>query len=106
MLLKDVKLLVLSLADSYVGPCLNRVQLPQVAPLRFHSLFWQHFITGLFCSLIWLHPQAKRDHLSRDSEPVAAADVRVDLEAHVVRHIILAHIHQRIQSILHPENFS
>ena len=50
--------------------------------------------------------QANRGYLGSDGEPVAAADVRVDLEAHVVRHVILPHVYQRIQSILHQATSS
>jgi hypothetical protein len=31
---------------------------------------------------------------------VAAAHAAVDLEAHVVRHVELAHVHQRVQRVL------
>lgn len=39
-------------------------------------------------------------HLGSDSKPVAAADVGVNLEAHVVGDIVLPHVHQRIQGVL------
>lgn len=39
-------------------------------------------------------------HLCSHCEPVAAADVSVNLEAHVVGHIVLPHIHQSIQRVL------
>lgn len=98
---------ILGLADCYMGPCLKRVRSPQVAPKivsgHVYGRIVLHHITGRFHSLVWLHTQATRAHLGGDGEPVAAADVRVDLEAHVVRHVVLPHIHQRIQSILHQE---
>jgi hypothetical protein len=39
-------------------------------------------------------------HLGADIVPMPASDVGVDLEAHVVGHIVLAHVQQSIQRVL------
>ena len=45
-------------------------------------------------------PLAPAAHLCAHGEPVAAACVCVDLEAHVVRHIVLPHLHNALQRVL------
>ena len=48
----------------------------------------------------------KNNHLGAHGEPVAAAHARIDLEAHVVGHVELAHVHQRVQRVLFYVNRS
>lgn len=64
-----------------------------------------------FCTLFhptqWIYQifihwprNSQQQYLCLDSEPVAAAHIVVNLETHVVRHVVLTHIHNRIHRIL------